>query len=172
MENKIIGFILNFAWDNLFKDDTDDEDAKNIQPKVLNYAEKIVPRFSDKQFQIHFRITTSTFQSLIIKLHDDNSEDKKNVGCKPVPLEKQLMITLWYLSNIESFRYVKTICHISYIYTLFDIRYKTNYNCHNIKNTSLFSLFFLVQWLIVLVLAKVRVGVYSTKHVTVCYKLI
>ncbi|XP_018303462.1 putative nuclease HARBI1 [Mycetomoellerius zeteki] len=121
MNNAGIGFILNFAWDIFFYD-TDDEDENVKIPRVYQYAEEIVPRFSDRTFKTHFRITPNTFEELLTKLH--SIEDNINVGCKPLPLIKQLMITIWYLSNIESFRSVADRFDISKS-TCWDILYRT-----------------------------------------------
>lgn len=104
MNNKEIGFIINFAWDIFFQDSDDDDEQKNVKhPRVYQYAEEIVPRFSDKVFKMHFRITPDTFEALLAKLHSVQGNEI-HVGCKPIPFEKQLMVTIWYISNIESFR--------------------------------------------------------------------
>ncbi|XP_018404621.1 PREDICTED: putative nuclease HARBI1 [Cyphomyrmex costatus] len=121
MNNAEIGFILNFAWD-IFFDDTDDEDENVKIPKVHQYVKEIVPRFSDRTFKTHFRITPDTFEALLTKLH--SIEDNVVTGCKPVPLKKQLMITIWYLSNIESFQSVADRFDISKS-TCWDILYRT-----------------------------------------------
>jgi len=86
-----IGFILNFTWD-IFFDDTDDEYENVKIPRVYRYAENIVPHFSDRTFKTHFRIISDTFEALLTKLHSIK-DNNINVGCKPVPFEKQLMMT-------------------------------------------------------------------------------
>lgn len=104
MINKVIGFILNFVWEIFFQDADDDSEEENVKiPKVEQYAEEIVSRLSDKTFQMHFRITPNTFEVLFAKLHsiEDNTV---HIGCKEISLEKQLIVTIWYLANIESFR--------------------------------------------------------------------
>lgn len=53
---------------------------------------------------MHFRITPNTFERLLEKLYYIEDNNNIHVGCKPLPLEKQLMIAIWYLSNIKSFR--------------------------------------------------------------------
>lgn len=96
-------FILNFGRDIFFDSDDDDENGTFHIPKVEQYAEEIVPRFSNKTFKMHFRITPNTFEVLLQKICSIQN-DNIHVGNKPLPMEKQLMITLWCLSNIESFR--------------------------------------------------------------------
>lgn len=89
------------AANNIFFDE-DEEEGNNNVPKVINYAEEIVTQFSDGQFRQHFRISPSTFENVLIKLQIVN---KQNVHGHPeIMLEKQLMITLWCLSNLECFR--------------------------------------------------------------------
>jgi len=70
-------FILNFARD-IFYDSDDDEENETVKiAKVEEYAEEIVPRFSDKTFKMHFRITPNTFEVLLIKIcniQNDNNE--------------------------------------------------------------------------------------------------
>jgi len=47
-------FILNFARD-IFYDSDDDEENETVKiAKVEEYAEEIVPCFSDKTFKMHF----------------------------------------------------------------------------------------------------------------------
>jgi len=98
-------FILNFARD-IFYDSDDDEENETVKiAKVEEYAEEIVPCFSDKTFKMHFRITPNTFEVLLIKICNiQNDNNIIHIGNKPLPMDKQLMITLWCLSNIESFR--------------------------------------------------------------------
>lgn len=98
-----IGFVFIFAWDIFFDDDNDKNEILKIA-RVHRYAEEIVPRFSDQTFKMHFRITPNTFEGLLEKLYNIEDNNNIHVGCKLLPLEKKLMITIWYLSNIESFR--------------------------------------------------------------------
>lgn len=86
-------FICNFARDIFFDTDSDDENQTNIIAKVKQYAEEIVPRFSDRTFKMHFRLTPNTFEVLLIKMCSIQN-NVIHVGNKPLPIEKQLMITL------------------------------------------------------------------------------
>lgn len=83
------------------------EEEKQAGPsaKVEGYAEEIVPHFSNMQFKQHFRMNPATFEDLLQKLHvlvDKNVQ----VRHPEIKLEKQVMLTLWCLANIESFRWV------------------------------------------------------------------
>lgn len=95
--------VLRFAVEIFFQDssDEDDEDS-NILHKIWGFAEETVPNFTDRQFQSHFRITPTTFESLFSKLR--LIDHRRSDGNPEISVEKQLMITIWYLANIESFR--------------------------------------------------------------------
>lgn len=86
------------------------EDETNeiaVLEKTDNFAEFTVPQFNDQQFKEHFRILPETFEILIrrIKRATNNAGCNVNQAGRPqVTIEKQLLITLWYLANIESFR--------------------------------------------------------------------
>lgn len=105
MEDYEMHFVLNFAHDIMFDDSDDENEIANI-PKVYQYAEEIVPRFSDNTFKMHFRISSNTFKELLRKMYIIQNDNIIRIGNKPLPLKKQLMITLWCLANIESFRQV------------------------------------------------------------------
>jgi hypothetical protein len=96
--------IVRFAVDLLFDDDDSGDDSPTIiTNKIWNYAEEIVPTYSDRQFQKHFRLKPATFENVLAKLYSVSNENVTG-GNPEVPLEKQLMISLWYLANLESFR--------------------------------------------------------------------
>lgn len=46
----MIPTIINFAQKIFFNDSSDDEDENLNVPKVYQYAEEVVPRFSNKTF--------------------------------------------------------------------------------------------------------------------------
>lgn len=48
-------FIIYFAQE-IFFDDSDDKDENLIVPKVNQYAEEIIPHFSNKTFQMYLSI--------------------------------------------------------------------------------------------------------------------
>ncbi|KAK9751299.1 hypothetical protein QE152_g5182 [Popillia japonica] len=67
--------------------DSDDEESVNL----------------DRQFREHFRMSPETFEEFLKKLHTV-TERNVLVGHPEILLEKQGMITLWCLANMESFR--------------------------------------------------------------------
>ncbi|CAH2011892.1 unnamed protein product [Acanthoscelides obtectus] len=113
--------------------DEEDEDEGNhkqatILEKIENFAEVTVPQFSDRQFQQHFRMSPTTFEDLLEKLSVVFHNRPDGPGRFPVPMEKQAMIALWCLSNLESFRSVGDRFGISKS-TCWDVLYRT---CHSI----------------------------------------
>lgn len=60
-------FILNFAQDIFYDNESDDEKESVKIPKVEQYVEEIVPRFVNKTFKMHFRLTRNTFEELLTK---------------------------------------------------------------------------------------------------------
>lgn len=95
-------FFLRLAAEMFFEDDSDDENA-TVLYKTYGFAEETVSNFSDRQFQSHFRMTPTTFENLFRRI-GELGEHTRIDGNPEIPLEKQLMITIWYFSNIESFR--------------------------------------------------------------------
>lgn len=99
-----ICIILRFAHEHFF---ISDDDEKSSEPpasfkKMLGYAENIVPDMTDKQFQTHFRISASTFEVLLNMVHSFDSNE--TAGQPQLELDKQLMITIWFLANLECLR--------------------------------------------------------------------
>lgn len=94
--------ILQFGK-NLLIDDSDSSDENECNEKIWKFAENTVISFSDNQFKLHFRMTPSTFESLLVKIHNIE-EHLVHSGHPEIKLEKQLMMTIWYLANMESFR--------------------------------------------------------------------
>lgn len=93
---------------NMFFEEADSEDelfeASLVKiSKNENYAEFIVPRFSDKTFKTHFRINPCVFEVLCTELNLISAENY-GPGRMSILIEKQLMITLWYLGNQECMR--------------------------------------------------------------------
>ncbi|KAI4464144.1 hypothetical protein MML48_4g00017247 [Holotrichia oblita] len=94
--------ILQFARELFFEDSSDEEcDVE----KVFNSAEETVYCMNDNQFKIHFRLTFPTFEEVLVKFSVLVDENPTNIGYPRMPSNKELMITLWYLGNPESFRY-------------------------------------------------------------------
>ncbi|KAJ8912604.1 hypothetical protein NQ315_000473 [Exocentrus adspersus] len=91
-------------------DESDDEDGaiQKLLTKIEDYAESTIPRYNHRQFVEHFRMSTGTFEIVLQKLHSIivQHQDARMSGNPELSLRKQLLITVWYLANIESFRSV------------------------------------------------------------------
>lgn len=85
----------------------DEDEEINIIEKVENFAEITVPLFDDRQFKRHFRMTPTTFEDLLKKIN--TLTHARGVGYPRTVLEKEVMVTIWYLGNLESFRYIHTL---------------------------------------------------------------
>lgn len=89
----------------LFDTDSDDENDFNKLEKVKCYFEETVPKYNFQQFKQHFRLTPTTYEILMGKLHSVVDRTEMRISGNPeLTLEKQMLIALWYLANIESFR--------------------------------------------------------------------
>lgn len=92
--------VWSFAAYAFYDSDSEVEDTK--LEKIWSYAETTVPYFSDKQFQRNFRMSSTTFEDLVQKCYTVRVEHAS--GHPRMSLEKEVMITVWYLENLESFR--------------------------------------------------------------------
>lgn len=85
-----------------FMDSSDEEESI---PKIKGYVEDIIPLLPTKQFKQHFRMSPDTFYDLLGKMGSVlQDEEFKHVGYPRSNLDKEAMITIWYLGNLESFR--------------------------------------------------------------------
>lgn len=93
---------MSFKHLYVFYDD-DDGDRSCRLAKIRNFAEDTVLKFNDHQFKRHFRMYPTTFEDLLQKLYSCEEHDNL-LGHPEMSLDKQLMLTLWSLANLESFR--------------------------------------------------------------------
>lgn len=104
MENN---FLLRFIVEEFFHDDDEDLVAVPRVIKIENYVEDIVPKYSDRQFQSHFRMSPTTFERLLTNIYQVETEAPAKTQRNPeISTEKQLLLTLWYLANLECYRTV------------------------------------------------------------------
>lgn len=80
------------------------EKKKNKVRRIQGYVEQTVHHFTNKQFQSNFRITRETFQSLLITI-GPKMKNTTGTGRPMVPVEKQLLATIWLLATPDSYRY-------------------------------------------------------------------
>lgn len=92
--------ILNVIKEWYFGDSSDEEEEGNVIEKIESFAEITVPLRTDQEFKEHFRMIQSTFEDLLRKVDSVmNYETKK--GYPRTKLEKELMVSIWYLGNID-----------------------------------------------------------------------
>ncbi|KAG5878137.1 hypothetical protein JTB14_003905 [Gonioctena quinquepunctata] len=96
--------VLAFVLGHQIIFDEDDEEEQCALEKVEHFAEETVPHFTDMQFKQHFRMSPQTFEDYLRKLHTVAGHDAVAVGHPEIALEKEEMIALWCLANMESFR--------------------------------------------------------------------
>lgn len=94
--------IIEYARNVIFDESSDEED---VLEKVDSYAELTIPLMSNKQFKQNFRMTASTFEDLLEKTnHVLLNINFQHSGFPITTTEKSLLITVWYLGNMESLR--------------------------------------------------------------------
>lgn len=114
--------ILNKAFNDLIRDSESESEEKNKIEKMFivevksktrprkrkisrcqNYFEEIIPKFSFKEFQMHFRMSPQAYEALcqriipIIKENYHTGHPHKN-------LEKQILAVIWLLGTSNSYR--------------------------------------------------------------------
>ncbi|XP_052814020.1 putative nuclease HARBI1 [Mya arenaria] len=72
--------------------------------RSINFFEETIPRYSFDEFRQHFRLTRPSFEIILTYLGSMEGQGPTNKGRKQIPLEKELLVTLWYLGNLESIR--------------------------------------------------------------------
>ncbi|CAC5420667.1 unnamed protein product [Mytilus coruscus] len=71
-------------------------------PRIENYYELTVPRYSPDDFKMHFRLTRATFESTCSRI-SRQVEFNRQKG--PTPnVQNELLMFIWYIGNMESFR--------------------------------------------------------------------
>lgn len=78
-------------------------------PPPNNHEEHVRPKgyFENSiDIQSHFRLERTTFENLLCLglLHQQSSSVDVHPGKSPISIEKQALITLWYLANEETMR--------------------------------------------------------------------
>jgi hypothetical protein len=70
--------------------------------RVADYYEITIPNYTVDDFKSHFRLTRDTFQATYLRLSTTETYNRRK---GPIPnLEKELLMFLRYIGNLESFR--------------------------------------------------------------------
>lgn len=100
---------VQFAFDFIVNSDEEDDEKSCIggrlnTTRVELYAESVVPNMTEVTFRNHFRMGIQTFEDTVFKLVSVSEKLSSHGGNPEIAYSKQLMILLWYLSNLECFR--------------------------------------------------------------------
>ncbi|XP_063439491.1 putative nuclease HARBI1 [Mytilus trossulus] len=79
-----------------------DNKKSRVIPKVSNYYLETIPRFNDRDFKSHFRLSKTTCEVLLMKIHETTTSLPQ--PGRQIDIEKRLLMFLWYIGNMESFR--------------------------------------------------------------------
>ena len=78
-------------------------ESRQTNAKIENY-ELVVSRYNAGQFKIMFRMCRTSFEKLLsIVREEDVFVQKQSGGKQMVPVEKQLMLYLWFISTKENY---------------------------------------------------------------------
>lgn len=73
--------------------------------RIRGYVENVIPGYTDEDFRRMFRMKPETFEILLGHLKTLPEIQPLGHGRRdPISIEKQLLITLWYLGGIDSIR--------------------------------------------------------------------
>ncbi|XP_064482145.1 uncharacterized protein LOC135394960 [Ornithodoros turicata] len=97
------GMLIVSVLEESLDDDTNDRERQRI-PKVSEYAEETIRDMSSETFKSHFRLLPRTIERLSTILRPLLGEGEVGCGRPQVPAQKQLLITVWCLANMECFR--------------------------------------------------------------------
>lgn len=81
-------------------------------PRITDFIENTVPRFSSRDFRNHFRIDRETFE-VILETMAPSLISEHPGGKDQLDIDKQLLLFVWYLSNQESMREAANLFEIS-----------------------------------------------------------
>ena len=81
------------------------EGEKRKVPKLVGYAENVVPRYLEEDFHTHFRFSNAVYK-LIVERLDPHLSREHGGGIEQMSPNKQILIFLWYMANQDSMKEV------------------------------------------------------------------
>ncbi|KAK9720371.1 hypothetical protein QE152_g22092 [Popillia japonica] len=72
---------------------------------IMDYL-NVIKEYSNKEFIKHFRLNRTTADYLIACIEAAHITSEERTGREKVTPDEAIYITLWYLSNIETFRHL------------------------------------------------------------------
>ena len=80
-------------------------DRRDDAVRIRNYFEITIPNYPNDTFKKHFRLSRSAVEKLARTLSvSDNMQKNNRGGRRMVPIEKQVLIFLWYSGNHGTIR--------------------------------------------------------------------
>ena len=71
--------------------------------RMIDWVEKVLPHYRDDEFRRHFRLRRASFEKLCCSIADASSFQQTQTGGRPmVPIQKQVLVYLWYSSSKEN----------------------------------------------------------------------
>ncbi|XP_033738912.1 putative nuclease HARBI1 [Pecten maximus] len=86
---------------------------RRIIPKVIGFAEEVIPQYTETDFRRDFRVCKNTFERLIAELTPAIEYTIRESGKEGLPVRKQLLVYLWYISNQDSIREISRLFGVS-----------------------------------------------------------
>ncbi|KAJ0175613.1 hypothetical protein K1T71_008772 [Dendrolimus kikuchii] len=77
---------------------------RDLRPRITQYK-NVVDRYSDAEFKSHFRLSRNIFNYLHKLIQKDLV--RRIAGCPTIPSRQQLMIAIWKVATMDSYR---TVC--------------------------------------------------------------
>uniref|UniRef100_T1J8I5 DDE Tnp4 domain-containing protein n=1 Tax=Strigamia maritima TaxID=126957 RepID=T1J8I5_STRMM len=81
---------------------TNNQRIKRRRPN--GYAEDVVAKYTPDEFQEHFRLSRTTFEWLLEKIAPSILHE--GVGRPTIEVDKQLLMTIWLLTNQETYKQI------------------------------------------------------------------
>ncbi|XP_071648622.1 putative nuclease HARBI1 [Temnothorax longispinosus] len=112
--NTIKIIVLRYRNCDTSEDSSSSDDEWNVllfkrekrkhRPRIQNYVDNVVVRYMGHDFKSHFRMSKATFQYLLEMLRPYLT--RKTKGCPMIPASHQLMIAIWKMATMDSYRSV------------------------------------------------------------------
>jgi hypothetical protein len=78
--------------------------ATRVKPTRMKlYVQNVVPYFTDKQFQMDFRLTQEAFETLL-RIVAPRLQNNASTGRPTICVKKQLLAVIWLLGTPDSYR--------------------------------------------------------------------
>ncbi|KAJ8966932.1 hypothetical protein NQ314_003208 [Rhamnusium bicolor] len=74
------------------------------RPRINNYIEDVVERYSEEEFRENFRMYRTTFNHVLALIHADIASEITDNGRHTLSGKAQLLIALWYFETPDCFR--------------------------------------------------------------------